>query len=152
ESCAGRICFIVVPYNKCGQAGKCKEIQFADIDCIVDSVNAWVVQNDCRGLEVRWDCHKCCTFVHIYVDGQEVDVVPCGDKVYRSEGIGCCAELAVACATTCGMGERTVVIPGCPEGTMSRTPEEIILAQNSMVRRKAAGGRTQSVRMNRRKH
>ena len=136
ETCEPEICYIVVPYNRCNQAGSCKSVYTASVECIVDDIEAYVVQNDCRGLEVRWNCPKCCDTVNIYVDGALVDSVDAAAGVYSSAGIDCCAELALQCESSCGQGQLNVILAACPTGTLERPASDLV---NS--RRKASAVR-----------
>lgn len=116
ETCEPSICYIIVPYNRCGQAGSCKTVHFCDVECVVDEIDAWIVSNDCNGIKVAWHCPKCCDLVHIYIDGQLVATVDATELMWQGEVLPECVELALVCESSCGPGEPTILIPGCPGG------------------------------------
>lgn len=151
ETCEPSICYIVVPYNRCGEAGDCKTVNFVDVECIVDDIEAWLVNSDCNGLKIAWNCPRCCDTVHIYVDGQLVDSVDAALHMWSGalppEG----SEVALQCETACGLGELNVLIPGAPTAgrrTAARTAGARGSHSNRSVRRSTAtriSGRTTGV-------
>lgn len=120
ETCEPCICYMVVAYNSCGQAGPCKEVNYADVDCTPGCVEGCIVSNDCDGLVLRWDCPPCCETVHIFIDGQCVESVPCceGDEVCLPQ-VEDCAEICLQCESPCGLGELTP-IDFCDKGKRRR--------------------------------
>lgn len=115
ETCKPHICFLIVAYNHCGQSGDCREINYAQVECRVDTVDAWIVQDDCRGLKIQWNCPKCCEKIHIFVDCQPVACVPCSEGEVTLEAAPECASIEIACETCCGVGEKTILRPRCEE-------------------------------------
>ena len=110
DTCEPSICFIVVAYNRCGQAGRCTEVQFANVECVPECVEGCIVSNDCDGLVIRWECPPCCETVHVYLDGHLVESVPCcdGDELCLPQAEEC-VEVALQCESACGLGELTVI-------------------------------------------
>lgn len=134
ETCEPRLCFVIVPYNSCGQAGACHSVQYLDVDCAIHDMNCWIVKNDCRGLEIRWDPPKCCSDIEIYVNGVLQDTVSSSVGSYSSDGVDCCAEIAVRAPTTCGDGDLNVLVPACPTGVFERPESEIVTAPKPRTR------------------
>jgi len=110
ETCEPCVCFMVVAYNKCGQAGPCKEVNYAYVQCVPACVEGCIVSNDCDGLVIRWDCPRCCEIVHVYCDGILVESVPCceGNEICLPQAEDCC-EVALQCESQCGLGELNVI-------------------------------------------
>lgn len=112
ETCEPCICYIIVPYNRCNQAGPSCDVQFADVTCLIDSIEAWVVSNSCDGLTIGWNCPKCCDTVHIYVGGQLVDSVDAAAMQWSGAELPPDTELAVQCESSCGLGELNILVQG----------------------------------------
>lgn len=110
DTCEPCVCFLVVAYNRCGQAGRCSEVNYAQVECVPGCVEGCIVSNDCDGLVIRWDCPPCCEVVHVYLDGQLVESVECceGDEVCLPQAEEC-VEVALQCESACGLGELNVI-------------------------------------------
>lgn len=115
ETCKPSICFMVVAYNACGESGDCREINYAQVECRVDTVDAWIVQDDCRGLHIKWNCPKCCDKIHVFVDCQPVACVPCCEGEVHLPAAPECVSIEIACETCCGVGEKVLLRPECQE-------------------------------------
>jgi hypothetical protein len=124
ETCKPHICFMIVAYNECGDSGDCREINYACIECRVDKIDAWIVQDDCRGLKIQWNCPKCCEKIHIYYDSQVVACVPCSDGHIELPAAPECSVIEIACETCCGVGERCLLRPGCEEECEEESHDE----------------------------
>ena len=92
KTCEPCICFIIVPYNGNNEAG--------------------ISDRGCDGTKIVWKCPPCCDKVLIFVDGCEIAKVPCEDQMFVVKDLSCgeCAEIAIACKSKCGVGERNVVL------------------------------------------
>tara|TARA_R110001632_G_scaffold232940_2_gene375585 strand:- start:1794 stop:2642 length:849 start_codon:yes stop_codon:yes gene_type:complete len=109
ETCEPCLCYIIVPYNHCGQAGQCKEVRTVNIECMVDDIQAWIVQDNCLGTNIQWLKPKCCDTIHIYVDGQLFESVDAALQMIKLETIPEELEIAIQCETSCGLGELNIL-------------------------------------------
>jgi hypothetical protein len=109
ETCEPCLCFMIVPYNSCGQAGPCNEIHYVDVQCTVDVVDAWIGTNDCNGTHIHWNPPRCADSIIILVDGQEVERVAASEGKYSTAQVPDNLEIAVQAVSECGVGEITVV-------------------------------------------
>jgi hypothetical protein len=119
ETCEPCLCFMIVPYNTCGQAGPCNEIHYVDVQCTVDTVDAWIGTNDCNGTTIHWRAPRCADSIIILVDGQEVERVAASDGHYSTAQIPDNLEIAVQAVSECGVGEITVVRAPVTSGKQS---------------------------------
>lgn len=121
ETCEPCLCFMIVPYNSCGQSGPCNEIHYIDVQCTVDTVDAWIGTNDCNGTAIMWRAPRCADSIIILVGGVEVERVAASEGKYSTAQIPDNLEIAVQAVSECGVGEITVVrapvAAGRPVGT-----------------------------------
>lgn len=109
ETCSGCLCFLIVAYNRNGDAGECMEVRYAYPECMVPCIKGRVEWSNCDGTHIKWDCPKCCDTVNIYVDGTLFESVPCEDGCVTLEQIPECIEIGLQCESSCGVGEITPV-------------------------------------------
>lgn len=108
------ICFIIVAYNRNGDASKCTREYFFD-DCEVGPIQARVVKNDCNGVKIAWECGACCDVVKIWVNRQKVASVPCEEGEWSGPALGCDDVLSVLCKSRkCGKSDRVILINKTP--------------------------------------
>jgi len=112
ETCEPCICYMIVPYNHCGQAGSCKEVNYVNVNCVSDSIEAWIIDNDCNGLQIGWNCEPCCTSVEVFVHGVHVDTVPCSTQYVALAQPPTGVEIAVRCISDCGTGALNILRAG----------------------------------------
>lgn len=116
QTCEPSICYTIVGYNFCGQAGPCSSVYTCEVECIVDEIEAWVYDDHCvpeDTLKIGWNCPLCCETIHIYIDGSLVASVPSSDKHWETspkpaDGL----EIAIACESQCGLGAQNVLVSG----------------------------------------
>jgi len=109
ETCEPCLCFMVVPYNSCGQAGPCNEIHYVDVQCTVDVIDAWIGGSDCNGTHIQWKAPRCADSIIILIGGEEVERVAASEGVYHTAQVPDNLEIAVQAVSECGTGEITVV-------------------------------------------
>lgn len=140
ETCEPCICFIVVPYNALNDAGKCKKVFYAQVECIVDDVKAWVGESGCNGTTVHWECPKCCEKIHIFVNDQLEACVPCCEaNSYNIDWLKCgdCAEISIACESACGLGAKNVIgqCSSPPQSRRNTKAAKVTASKNSTLQR-----------------
>ena len=112
KTCEPCLCFLVVPYNSCGQAGPCNEVNFVNVQCTVDELNAWIASNDCNGTIIKWEAPDCADVIHIWVAGEDIEQVDASDGMIALEQIPDGLEIAVQAETSCGLGQLVVIRQG----------------------------------------
>jgi hypothetical protein len=125
ETCEPCLCFMIVPYNSCGQAGPCNEINYVNVQCTVSTVDAWLGSNDCNGTHIHWRAPRCADTIIILVDGQEVERVAASDGRYSTAQIPDNLEIAVQAVSECGEGEITVVRAPVTGGLKVESPQTV---------------------------
>lgn len=123
ETCEPCLCFMIVPYNSCGQAGPCNEIHYIDVQCTVSVVDAWIGTNDCNGTSIHWRAPRCADSIIILVDGQEVERVAASEERYSTAQIPDNLEIAVQAVSECGVGEISVVRAPVNSGFKAQAPK-----------------------------
>lgn len=120
ETCSGCVCFLIVPYNRDGDAGECKEVRYAYPECLTPCIKGHIKYSNCDGTHITWDCPKCCETVNVYVDGILFESVACEEGCITLEQIPECIEIGLQCESACGLGEITVIKQGHhqPTGAM----------------------------------
>lgn len=116
ETCEPRLCYMIVPYNSCGQAGPCNEINYVDVQCTVSSVNAWLSKNDCSGTTIEWDVPRCADTIIILVNNQEITRVAATDGRATIDQVPDGYEISVQAVSSCGTGSEVVVRPAVTGG------------------------------------
>jgi hypothetical protein len=122
ETCEPCLCFLIVPYNSCGQAGPCNEVNFVNVQCTVSDIHAWIASDDCNGTIIKWDPPRCADTIHIWVDGQDIEQVDASEGQIKLEQIPSGLEIAVQAETPCGLGELVII-----------RPADLVLLQKKMV-------------------
>lgn len=97
QTCEPCFCYLIVPYNACGEAGPCKQVRYASLECNLAPPSAWLVKNDCNGLEIGWECSPCCDAVEVYVGCQLVATVPCCETSWTGPQVPCGVEVSIRC-------------------------------------------------------
>jgi len=119
ETCEPCVCYLIVPYNRDGDAGDCKEVRYAYPECLPPLIQGRVVSTNCNGTKIEWDCPRCCDSVDVLVDGNLFDNVSCDDTECILEPIPECIEIGLRCVSACGTGDITIIQQGsAPMGAM----------------------------------
>jgi len=112
QTCEACFCYLIVPYNACGEAGPCTQVRYAHLECTPPPPNVWLNRNDCDGVCIGWECSPCCEQVVIYVNCEKVATVPCCEGEWRGPQVPCGVELSVSCKNDSGESCAVPVIEG----------------------------------------
>lgn len=111
ETCEPCLCFMIVPYNSCNQAGPCNEINYVNVQCVVDTVDAWISNNDCNGTTIQWNPPRCADTIIVLVNDDEVIRVAASDRSVTIAQVPDNLEIDVQAESACGLGQVVVVRP-----------------------------------------
>ena len=132
ETCSPCVCFLIVPYNRHGDAGNCTQVRFAFPECFTPCIRGQIKFSNCDGTHITWECPECCDTVNIFVDGTLFESVPCEDGCVTLEQIPECIEIGLQCENACGLGEITIIKQAVRNAHASLLAE----AQNFRARRR----------------